>query len=62
MKKYHRDVFVINPSNEQTIRVIPLESDAPIDAGGALDAAAKHMKEIAPKISHHLKIYCGERN
>jgi hypothetical protein len=59
MKKYHREVFVIDPKTERTIRVIGLESDIPIDAGGALDAADKHMKEIAPGVPCHLKVYCG---
>ena len=59
MKKYQRAVFIINPANEQTIRVVGLESDVPISAGDALDTAAKHMEEIAPGQPRHLKIYCG---
>ena len=62
MKKYQRAVFIINPANEQTIRVIRLESDVPIDVGGALDAADKHMKKIAPFVPCHLKVYCGGKN
>jgi hypothetical protein len=62
MKKYQRSVFVIDPKTEQTIRVVGLESDIPIFAGDALDAATKHMDEIAPGQPHHLKVYCGGRN
>ncbi|WP_333148408.1 hypothetical protein [Microcoleus sp. B13-B6] len=59
MKKYHREVFAIDPSTERTIRVIGLESEHQIDAYDALNAASKHMKEIAPGLPCYLKVYCG---
>jgi hypothetical protein len=62
MKRYQREVFVLDPKTEQTMRVVGLESNFPISAGDALDAAAKHMEEIAPKVPHHLKVYCGGSN
>ncbi len=62
MKKYHREVFILDPRTEKTIRVVGLKSDAPIDAYDALNAAGKHMKEIAPELPCHLKVYCGEAN
>ena len=62
MKKYQREVFVLDPKTEQTIRVVGLEADVPISAGDALDAAAKYMEEIAPGQPHHLKVYCGGKN
>lgn len=56
-KQHHRDVFVIAP-NGQTTQVIRLESDAPIDTYDALNAASKHLKEVAPKQPRNLKVYC----
>ena len=57
-KQQHRDVFVINPITEQTTQIIRLESDAPIDAYDALNAAAKHVEEVALGQPRQLKVYC----
>ncbi|MEG4121851.1 hypothetical protein QUA43_30840 [Microcoleus sp. N9_B4] len=61
MKSHHRDVFVIHPATERTIGIIHLESDTPIDAYDALNAANKHMKEIAPGTPCQLKVYYGDK-
>ena len=62
MKKYNRDVFALDPATERTIGIIHLESDTPIDAYDALNAASKHMKEKAPGTPCQLKVYCGGKN
>ena len=56
-KQYYRDVYV--SANGQSTQVIRLESDTPIDAYDALNAASKHIEKVAPSQPRDLKVYCG---
>ena len=56
-KQHHRDVYV--SADGPATQVLRIESDAPIDAYDALNAASKHLEEVAPKQTRNLKVYCS---
>lgn len=60
MRKYHRDVFVI--SDGKTTQVIRVDSTAPIDAYGTLNAASRELPAQKTGESRYLKVYCGGQN